>query len=422
MDDEHGMDAREDLPQYHCSDAVWIGPWKTVADAIGIYDWRVWIAVTAAVSARAHRNIHVNYHGDLYGMGAWLLVAPSGTGKSIVPQIAKRLLPPGYNTFSSVESGQALAEMLATIERDATGKIGLTTALPSLLTLSEWSQLVTATEFHNSSLLERIHEAIDGEPRLDLNRADKKGNGKIHIDNPTLTILGTTTTDFYRQVTTERKIRSGFINRHFILPCAHREWLYNDDRPMPRFDKLAEVEQGLPLGYALGNGESVRDCYSAEAYAYDHDFGKQFLEPFRKATFPAELEALFTRLHVYQRRISLLYAWATRSRYILLEHVQAAEAAVRTSYQFLLAMHEAREIEVPSHMRARGEIEERVMKRIATRPDQSREQICQALKGKTVGYSEISTAIKRLVEANAIAQHSGNGRGNKTTLTIVTPS
>lgn len=409
---------REPLPKYRTPDILWQGPWEDVANILGMRDWRIWTAVTAALSARAHRNICVNYHGYLYGMGAYLLIAPSGTGKSITTKVCQMLLPEDYNWVDSVESGQALAESMATIVRDKKGKIESISAIPTMLITSEWSQLLKTINFQNSSLLERIHKAIDGEEVLHLNRSDKTGQGKIAIRNPTLTMLGTTTVDTFGDIVKDRHIFSGLINRHFILPCEAKKWLYNDPNPAPDFAGLKAYAQSLPVARTFGLGSPLASLYGEFAAPYDAEFGESFLEPLRAEDAPRATRDLFARLHAYHRRISLLYAWAMGDTYIKLPHVKAAEAAVRASYEFLVELFGNQPIDMPHHMRAHGELEEKILAKVQQNKGITRREVCHALR-KNGGFTEVARAIDGLVKEQALVLEQGGGRGNKSILRVV---
>ena len=404
---------REPEVQYRTPDIVWQGYWKQVADALGIYDWRVWIAVTAALSARAHRNIFTNYHGYLYGMGAWLLIAPSGVGKRLVTDVCNLLLPRDYPNFDSVESGQALAESLATITREPkTGNILNIASYPSILVTSEWSQLIKAVDFNGSSLLERLHKAVDGEKFLNLNRADKKGNGKLRIPNPTLTLLGTTTNEVYCDIIKEKHTNSGFINRHFILPTEAKRWLYDAPNDVINYDGVEAIGFAMPEGRTFGIGHSMRSMYEDDAYKRDIAFGEKFLEPFRNEETPKRERDLFGRLHAYHRRIACIYAWAEGAEKIRLPHVLAAEAAVRTSHQFLMELHGGQLVELPTFMKARGEVEEKILDWIRRNGDVTKRDVCEALR-RNGGFTAISEAIGRLQHEGALTVEAGGGRGKK---------
>jgi hypothetical protein len=390
---------REPESPYVTPPVVWQGPWQVVADILQVYDWRVWIGVTAALSARAHRNIHVNYHGSLFGMGAYLLVAPSGVGKSLATGVCRALLPHDFNMFDSIESGQALAERMADIERDThTKKIVRVTPRPSIIVTSEWTQLIKAVDIAHSNLFERINKAVDGEESIDLNRAKEA----IHVPAPSLTVLGTTTRGNYEEYVQQTHIRSGLMNRHFILPTERRRWLYNDPHAKPDYQAIVDYGAAFRVGYTFGNGTPLADLYTNEAYEYDNRFGESFLAPIRNSdTIAPHIQDLLGRLHVYLRRIAMLYAWAHRSAYITLAHVQAAEAAVRTSHQFLMEMEDQRSVELPPHMKATSAIEEKILARVTAQPGITQRQLCQALY-RNGGHVAVKHVIDNLVHCERL--------------------
>jgi hypothetical protein len=119
-------------------------------------------------------------------------------------------------------------------------------------------------------------------------------------------------------------------------------------------------------------------------------------------------------LHVYLRRIAMLYAWAQRSAYITLAHVQAAEAAVRTSHQFLMEMEDQRSVELPPHMKARAAIEEKILARVGTLPGITQRQLCQALYHNG-GHAVVREIIDKLVDSGELRRHA---EGKKITLRL----
>ncbi|HXG17894.1 MAG TPA: DUF3987 domain-containing protein [Methylomirabilota bacterium] len=403
MEAEAWAQEREDAPPaYHCPAELWIGPWADVSALLGIRDWRVWVGVTAALSARAHRNVHVDYYGPLFGQGYYLLVAASSHGKSLCTRLCKALLPNDYEVFTSVESGQALAESLADIRRDEHGKIlHPINGRPTCLVVNEWSLLLQGMDFHGSSLMERFNEIADAEPHIDLNRADKKGQGKIRIFTPTLTICATTTQRLYQAAVKDRHITSGFINRHLILPGARTPWRYNS--PTERFDldALRLYAHSLPLAHTFGLGQPLSELYTREAWELDDAFGRASLEPLHNADSPTDTEDVYKRLHVYNRRIAALYAWATGSNYIRIPHVQAAHAVIRTSYRFLQELHESLTSDLPIVQRAAATLENLILKKVHDNPGTSKQTICQQLK-RHGGFSAVSRAIENLIQAGAL--------------------
>ena len=410
---------RDPAPAYATPPIIWQGPWKIVADLLNLHDWRVWIGVTAALSALASRNIWVNYYGPLYGMGAYLLVAPSGTGKSIVTKVCERLLPASFRWFDSIESGQALLENIADIERDKDGKITRCVAVPALLLSSEWTQTLKAVDYSGSTLMERVHKCVDGESVVNLNRADKRGHGAMRIERPTLSVCATTTAESYAQVIKDKHISSGFLNRHLVMPTEDVPWVYDDPRQALDFDAVSQYAAELRPGHTFGLGRPIRDCYTQEAFDYDLSFGQTFLEPLRAPDAPPHTRDVCGRLHQYHRRLSMLYAWAMHSDFITSDHVHAAEAAVRTSHHFLTEMHANTPVDMPVYMKARSDIEEKILARVTQEPDVPPQTVCQSLR-RNGGYQLISQLIEGLVASGALLKtgDSKGGPGRKTTLRV----
>lgn len=389
-------------PEYPCPEEIWIGPWRDVAGIVGYRDWRVWVGVTAALSARAHRNLWCRYYGPLYGMGYYLLVAASSQGKSVCTRTCRTLLPHGYEIFTSVESGQALAESLATINRDESGKIVDTTSFPAALIVSEWSMILQNMDFHGSSLLERFCEIADAEPQVDLNRASKKGEGKIRITNPTLTVCATTTLRNYQKSVTERHIASGFINRHLILPGARQRWDYNSEQEDLDFDQLAAYAfHELPQAHTFGLGQPMRFTYSPEAFRLDDAFGRPFFGEIHNGEDQTGTEDVYKRLHVYNRRIAALYAWASRSEVITVAHVQAANAVIRTSHRFLRQLHGDPLPELPAFMKANATLESLILAKVTEAKLMRKDSLCNALR-RHGGYSGVSSTVEKLIQAGAL--------------------
>lgn len=384
---------------YPCPDEVWIGPYRDIADLIGIRDWRVWLGITAALSARAHRNIHVAYHGPLWGHGFYLLVAKSSSGKSLCTDLCRALLPRDYETFTSVESGQALAESIATMVLDDKGKLVRSIAFPALLSMREWTLLIQNMEFHGSSLLERFCEIYDG-VQVDLNRADKKRQGKIRIASPTLTLCGTTTEKRYTKMVTEKHLVSGFINRHFIMPGLPPTWGYRAATEAINYDAVAAyAADHLPLGHTFGLGQPMSHLYTQEAFELDDSFGMGLFNPIHN-DHVADNDAL-TRLHVYTRRIACLYAWVMRSPYITTQHAHATHLAVRTSLKFLLTLHDATPADLPPYQRAQATLEDKILAKVGDTPGITPRVLCNLLK-RHGGYTAVSKTIENLIHAGAL--------------------
>lgn len=393
-------DAREEVNEWPCPDEVWIGPWGAVANLVGVRDWRVWAAVTAALMARGGRSVHVNYHGDLYGTGYLLLVAPSSHGKALVVDLCQALLPYGYRVEKSVESGQALIECLGG-ERGDDGVF--LTSEPTVLALREWTVVLRSMQFHGSSLLERFCEVADELPEVGVNRVSGKGRaGRITVPRPTLTMIATTTELSYKKMVTEAHYASGYINRHLILPGGFSGFLYNG-APTERihYDAITTwASESMPRGWTFGEGRDLADLYTPEAWALDDAFGREVIQPLHKKKTLSETEIAFTRLHRYNRKLQVLAAWSTHHRTIQVEHVRAAHAVIRTSINFLRFLSDGWTPEIPAMMIAQANLEDLILARVqsgATRKD----DLCNSLR-RHGGYTAVSAAVARLLSAGAI--------------------
>jgi hypothetical protein len=392
----HEREATE--PEYPCPPDVWIGPWADIANLLGIRDWRVWMGITAALSARAHRNIHCAYYEPLWGMGYWLLVAPSATGKSLTTTLCRHLLPEHYEIFTSVESGQALAESIATITQDEhTKKVTAVTATPSILISAEWTRLLGNMLHHGSTLLECLCEIADG-IQTDLNRAKQ---GKLRIHQPTLTLCATTTELRYQKTVSDDLVSSGTINRHFILPGPNVAWRYNSPLEHRDYSRVRQyVTERFLRPHTFGNGKPMGECYSREAFALDEPFGEELASRYHHGKDTGE-RSPFTRLHAYNRRIQCLYAWAMHSDAILTSHVRAAHAAVHTSERYLRFLHDDTITSLPPLLKANASIEEKILSLVSSEPHIRKDSLCQRLR-KNGGYTAISSAVEKLLQSNAL--------------------
>ncbi len=409
--EEHG-------PEFPCPDILWIGHYEAIADIVGVRDWRVWLGITAALSARAHRNLHANYYGDLYGMGYWLLVSGSSTGKSLMTRLCSELLPADYRRKYSIESGQGLLHLIAESIKDDQGKTTGLQSAPTVLLLSEWSTLLGNMDIRGSTLLEKINECYDGEHPIEINRTEKQGHSdSLSVADPTLTMLGATTIEAFRKRVQERHKESGFLNRHFILPGPSIAWGYNSTAEIwPRDRLIYYAHQVLPRAHTFGLGQGMSTLYEPEAYVLDDIWGRTILEPLHNS--PSEEigdSAPYRRLHAYARRIALLYAWSELSSQIKVAHAEAAHAAVECSLAYLRWLLTDASVELPSWQRAQGEIEEKIIKKIKEKPGVRKDEICKALR-KNGGYPTIAERIDKLVKSGAVLLRS---EGQKKCLYLV---
>lgn len=333
---------------YPVPGVVWQGLYAEIADYLGDHSWEVLLGCLTATGAHAHRKIDAKYHGRLFGMFYGLLVAPSGSGKSICTETCRGLLPDWYTVRGAVQSGPALAPVLAIIERDKKGRIESIEPRPAILIIEEWSRLGKNLKMSNSTLSEDLNTLADG-PRLwnvSRSEASKQGGGDTVIMDPCLTICGTTTEGRFGEVVTVTDLRNGTINRYMTLPGAGTEWLLHDpDRASMDFYGLSAFAQRFPETHTLGqNFESVWDIYEPDALEAFLAWGTPKFER-NPTTFEAgimnnkdqsaEAEAI-KRLHAQAHRTCLLYAWKDGADRIKMEHFEAAQAIIDTSHAFLM--------------------------------------------------------------------------------------
>ena len=390
-------------PAFICPEEACIGPWRAVADALGYWDSRVWIGTTAAISARAGRDVNASYHGPFYGMGYWLLIAPSSSGKRLVTLLFERLVTPGFRTRSSVESGQALVHVVADIVRNEKHRIVDIQPHPAALLLSEWHIMLLACDFAGSSLMPRLNQVYDGEATLELTRSDKQGTGNLIVHNPTLTLVGTTTESDYQRCVKERHIQSGLINRHFILPGPHIHWLYDSPHQYVDYSALNAIQATLPSQSAWGQGRAISELYEPEAREYDAAWGQEFFGPLHnpEGRYTEADLAIFRRLHVHNRRIQALAAWSMGSPLITLEHVAAAHAMVRLSYEYLSYLTESRPVEMTATANMSFEVENKIINRVKAEPGIIKQELVHRLR-KNGGYNLVSLTVEKLLLSGAL--------------------
>lgn len=405
MIEEEREPPEEQGPEFPCPEALWIGHYRAIADIIGVRDWRVWLGITAALSARAHRNLHANYYGDLYGMGYWLLVSGSSTGKSLMTRTCAALLPPSYRKKYSVESGQGLLNLIATSEKGEDGRTSTLTPVPTLLMLSEWSTLLSNMEIRGSTLLEKLCECYDSEHAVEANRTEKQGHSdSFSVESPMLTMLGATTIKGFRKRVRDYHKESGFLNRHFILPGPSQHWRYfahEEQEYFPRSELETYAQVSLSTSHTFGLGRSMRSLYEPVAFAIDGAWGARLFEPLHNARESEDDLSPYLRLHVYARRIAALYAWSEGADAIQRQHVEATHAAVECSHAFLRWLLAEAPVEMPPWQRVQGEIEEKIVRKIKEKPGIRKDELCQSLK-RSGGYSLVAERLEKLLKSGAL--------------------
>jgi hypothetical protein len=406
-------------PSFPCPDDVWVGPYAEVADILGFRDWRVWVGVTAALSARAHRNLNLSYHAPLHGMGYYLLVAASSTGKSLATRLCRALLPSAYRCKYSVESGQALPYLIAERLTNEEGILMGLQAVPTALLLSEWTLLLDNMDIHGSSLLPKLNECYDGDHPLEVNRTEKRGvTDSISVSDPVLTLLGTTTLNEFRASVKAHHIKSGFINRHFIVPGSFIPWRYDADyEAFPEQALRAYAEENLPLGHAFGHGVAMRSVYDVDAAAINNYWGTQLFEPLHNEIEEEDEASVYKRLHVYSRRIPALLAWSMRSSSISLSQVRAGHAAVESSLSFLRYLFAEKVPSLTPTMQAYSDLDNLILHVVASDSSATKNAICQRLK-RHGGYAQISQQIEKLLHAGGLIVQKQGEKGTKKILQL----
>ncbi len=390
--DSRGLDDSIDS-DYPCPDIVWQGVFQEVADRLGRRSWEIWAGTLAGLAATAHKNLHWYYHRDLYGMVYLLLVAPTGVGKGIVTDVAYDLLPAGYTTRDSVQSGPALAPILAEITRGKGGEFLSAKPRPVLLLVEEWSQMVKASKIEFSNLQDILNTLFHRSRPWNLSRSDRSGSGgDVVIPNPTLSICATTTESLLRANVGEKEIRSGFMNRYLVLPGTFREWkFYTAGAANTSTHTLNGLLEPL-RAYAWGAGRSVWEAYSPDALARAKGWGEANLEEIMNA-HGLEAEAL-KRLHVYLHVLSLLYAWQGKFPLVEHQHVEAAIQIVAISQQFVKSLMQKASTEIPKFKQWEIEYEAKVVGKIEERPGITERELYWLLKRHGTSKDLFATLTK----------------------------
>ena len=408
------------LPSFPCPDDLWIGPYADVANILGFRDWRVWVGVTAALSARAHRNLSLSYHAPLHGMGYYLRVSASSTGKSLATRLCRALLPREYRCKYSVESGQALPYLIAERVTDEDGKVTGLRPVPTALLLSEWTLLLQNMDIHGSSLLPKLNECYDGDHPIEVNRTEKRGESdSVSVSDPSLTLLGTTTINDFRLSVKASHVKSGLMNRHLIVPGAFIGWQYDSDNEYFPEQELQQYAASLPLGHTFGGGKRVHDCYLPDAWSINSYWGKQLFEPLHNEIEEQDEASVYKRLHVYSRRLPALLAWSTRSPLISVPHIRAAQAAIESSLVFLRYLFAEKMPQLTPTMQAFADLEMLILRLVAREPGVDKKTVCQRLK-KQGGYTQVSQQIEKLLQSGGLELRKAGVKGTRKTLHVTT--
>ena len=407
------LQAEPPSDHYPCPDALWIGIYQQVAERLGKRSWEIWVGTTAALGAIAARQIDVKYHGALYGMVYLLLVKPTGLGKSECTNTCRGLLPHDYTVRDAVQSGPALAPILAEITRDTKDRVVQVHPRPAILVIEEWTALLHSAGIANSTLVDTINLLFHRRFPWNVSRSDRAGaGGDLVIKQPTLSICATTTVSLLTHSVNEGMIRSGFLNRHLVLPGTNDGWrFYHQEAAGIDFDHLAGLLDPLRHHDWPRQG-SVWESYTTEARTRLVSWGEAILEPLMQSG-SLDAEAL-KRLHVYAHIISLLYAWSARSPYIELAHVEAAIAVITISKAFLESLLNAPDdAQPPPIKRYEIALERKILALVQAEPGMIRREVVRKLAGRSAKSADINLLISQLVDLGRLQETRGESTGGR---------
>jgi Protein of unknown function (DUF3987) len=403
-----------DLGADACPDVLWRGRFADVAEALGKRSWEVWAGTFAALAAVAHRQVHLRYHGPLYGMAYVLLVKPTGLGKSECTHTCRALLPADYVIRDAVQSGPGLAPILAEIDRDKYGRARQVWPRPAILLIEEWTALLKNMGIQNSTLMDALNALFQRASAWNVSRSDRPGaGGDLVIPEPALSICATTTTSLLTQHVGEGLIRSGFLNRYLVLPGSGAPWrFYLPDAAGLDYDALAGRLDDLCNRRWVGG--NLWEAYTPEARARMVTWGEETLEPIMQSE-AVEDEAL-KRLHVYAHLVALLYAWSEHEPRIERPHVEAAIAVITVACDFVRhLMRTPADVEPPAYTRYQIALEHKVLARLRATPGIPRRAVVMALAGRSAKSADINTLIDQLIKTGQVREVPMPGAGRKRT-------
>lgn len=382
------------VTDFSCPAVLWQGLFERIARTLNKYTWEVWLGILCALGAIAHKNLHWHYYRNLYGMVYGLLIAPTGIGKGTCTDVCWALLPEGYTVRDAPSSGPGLFPILANIQRNEKDKILSLTSRPAILIIEEWSTLLKFSKIEFSNLQETLNTLFHREKPWSISRSDTdKSGGDRSIPNPTLSICATTTESLLREHVTSKMIRSGFLNRYFVVPGSPSDWeFYNREKAGVSANRIKGYADHL-IAAAWGAGRTVWDAYSAEAETRLASWGNAFFNPLMR-TASLEAESL-KRLHTYAHIISLLYAWSEECSAVLPRHVEAAVAVTTISRAFMEQMISKQEVEIPKYKQYQMSLETKILTKVGREPGIGVKKIGNDLRGSGT-YQDITETARRL--------------------------
>jgi hypothetical protein len=217
---------------------------------------------------------------------------------------------------------------------------------------------------------------------------------------PTLSICATTTVSLLKHCVNENMIRSGFLNRHLVVPGTNGKWkFYDEDAAGIDFDRLGGLLQPLRHRVWSQNKKSVWQSYTTSARKRLVSWVEQAIQDPIMNTDSLDADAM-KRLHVYAHILSLLYAWSDeQSALIELPHVEAAISAMAMSKQFVQSMLDSPdEAEPPAFKRYEIALEQKVCAMVRARPGISKRDVVNRLCGRNAKTADINGIVTQLVD------------------------
>lgn len=391
--------------EYPCPDHLWRGMFGEVANAVGRKTWDIWLAVLVALGARAWRNIDLKYHRRLYGMVYGLLIKGTGMGKGLSTDVCRALMPDWYVIRDAVQSGPALAPILATIERDKKNKVISCESHPALLLIEEFTVLLKNAGIQHSTLFDTINNLFHRTWPWNVSRSERPGSGggDVVIKDPSLSILATTTQSLFKEYVSPQMIRSGFLNRFFVLPGDATPWKFYDPDGAGRIiDTKVGLLDDMPV-HKWGEGKTVWQMYEPAALKKVVEWGSATFEPIMQSS---ELDAeSVKRLHVYCQVISFLYAYSERRESVPVEIVECTIPAIETSLKFLLSLiAQDRDPEIPKFKAYEISLEQKILARVKAEKGIRRRTVIRALAGRTATSADISALVGKLLNIGVLTE------------------
>jgi hypothetical protein len=389
--------------KWPCPTHLFRGPFLHVAKAVGRYTWEVWIATLVALGAKAHRNIDYKYHRRLYGMVYALLIKDTGMGKGLSTDLCRGLMPDWYVIRDAVQSGPALAPILADIERDKKGKVISCNSHPALLLIEEFTVLLKNAGIQHSTIIDTINNLFHRTWSWNVSRTDRpnSGGGDLVIHDPALSILATTTHALFKEYVSPQMIRAGFLNRFLVLPGDTTPWKFYDPDGAGR---IVDSKLGLLdhiKARKLGEGKTVWQAYAPDALERIKEWGEATFEPLMQSS-GLEAESV-KRLHVYAHVIGLLYAWGEQRELVNLDDVECSISAIKTAQGFLQSLiAEDRDPEVPKFKAYEISLEQKIVAKVKAEKGIRPRKVVQSLAGKSATSPDIYQLITKLVAIEVI--------------------